>query len=148
MSILEKIGQDLDNALRNQDQAGLSTLRLLKNSLDAAAKEKKSALNDEEAVKVLQKEAKQRRDSIDSFKKAERQDLADKESAELELIQTYLPQQLGEDELNKIIDAAIGETGATEMKDMGKVMGAVSKQTTGKADGGQVAALVRQKLSS
>ncbi len=146
MSILEKIEQDLDNALRNQDQLSLSTLRLLKNSLNAAEKEKKSALSDEEAVKVLQKEAKQRRDSIDSYKQAERQDLADKESVELELIQTYLPEQLGEDELNKIIDAAITESGATDMKDMGKVMGVVSKQTAGKADGGQVAALVKQKL--
>ena len=146
MGLQQQIDTDLNEALRQGDQATLSTLRLLKNSLTAAAKDKKSDLSDEEAVRILQKEAKQRRDSIDSFKQANRQDLVDKEEAELKLIQVYLPKQMSEDELNKIIDAAINESGASGMADMGKVMGIVSKRTAGKADGGHVANLVRQKL--
>jgi len=147
MSVAAKIEEDLNAALKAGEREKLAVLRLLKNSFTAAAKEKKAELTDEDAIKVLQKEAKQRKDSIASYKQGGREDLAVKEQTELALIETYLPEQMGEDELNKIIEAAISESGASDMQDMGKVMGLVSKQTAGKADGAQVAALVKQKLS-
>jgi uncharacterized protein YqeY len=146
--ITNKINQDLDNALRNQDQQTLSTLRLVKNSLDAAAKEKKDELSDQDVVKVLQKEAKQRRDSIASYKDAGRQDLADKEQQELSIIETYLPQQMSDEELSKLVEETVQQVKAAGMQDMGKVMGAVTKQTAGRADGSKVAEAVKAKLQT
>jgi uncharacterized protein len=147
VSVVENIDQDLAEAQKAQEADKVSTLRLLKNSLNAAAKEKKAELDDAEATKVVQKEAKQRRDSIDSFTQANRQDLVAKEQAELAIIEQYLPEQMSEDELNKLIEATIAETGANSMADMGKVMGSLQPKIAGQADGGQVAQLVKQKLA-
>lgn len=148
MSLFEQIAQDLDNALRNQDQSTLSTLRLIKNALRNEEISKKGHLADEDVVKVLQKEAKQRRDSIDSFKQANRNDLADKEEQELRIINTYLPKQMDDEELEKLVSSAVAESGASSMQDMGKVMGILAPKTAGRADGGKVAAAVRAKLQA
>ena len=148
MTLLEKISEDLDNALRNQDQATLSTLRLIKSSLKNEQISKKTDLSDEDVVKILQKEAKQRRDSITSFKAADRTDLVEKEEQELKILETYLPQQLSNDELAKLVDEAVAEGKAVGMQDMGKIMGLLAPKTTGRADGGKVAAVVKAKLQS
>lgn len=142
----EKIEQDLNSALKSGDSLKVSVLRLVRGSLTNARIEK-GELSDEDVARVLQKEAKQRRDSITSYEDAGRQDLADKEKAELEIIEDYLPKQLEDQELESMVDEAIAETGATGVADMGKVMGNVNSKVAGQADGGRVAALVRSKLS-
>lgn len=101
---------------------------------------------DEDVMTVIQKEVKQRKDSIEAYEKAGRQDLVDKEKAELAILQTYLPQQMSEEEVKKIIEAAIQETGATSLSDMGKVMSALMPKVKGKADGSLISKLVREAL--
>ncbi|MBI4101147.1 GatB/YqeY domain-containing protein [Candidatus Microgenomates bacterium] len=146
MGLQQKINQDLEQALRKQDQASISTLRLVKNSLDAAAKDKKADLTDTETIKIIQNEIKQRRESIASFEQGGRTDMVQKEQAEIKVLEQYLPEQLSADELAKIIEQVIAETGASSMGDMGKVMGVVTKKTAGRAEGSEVARLVREKL--
>lgn len=147
MPVTETIDRDITAAMKAGEADKLSVLRLVKNSMNVAAKEKKADLTDEDAVRVLQKEAKQRKDSIASYKEGGRDDLANKEEAELAIIETYLPEQMSAEEITAIVDEAISSTGASSMQDMGKVMGAVTAKTTGKADGGEVAKIVREKLS-
>lgn len=148
MSLLEQIETDLNNALKAGDQAKLSVLRLLKNALKNARINSGKDLTETDEVTILQKEAKQRRESIASFEQANRADLADKEKAELKIIEKYLPAGLSENELIQMIDSAIAETGASGPADMGKVMGNLSPKIAGRADGAQVASLVKQKLSN
>ncbi len=102
---------------------------------------------EEDIQAVIQKEAKQRRDSIEQFQKANRQDLVDKEQKELDLLSEYLPKQMSEEEIKKLVTEAITQTGASSMQDMGKVMSALTPQTKGKADGSLVSQIVRQELS-
>lgn len=142
----DKIEQDLNSALKAGDSLTVSVLRLLRSGLTNARIEK-GELSDEDVVKVLQKEAKQRRDSITSYEDGGRQDLADKEKAELEVIARYLPEQMEDAELERLVDEAIARTGATGTADMGKVMGDVNQKVAGRAEGARVAALVRSKLS-
>ena len=97
-------------------------------------------------MSVVQKEAKQRRDSIEEFTKAGRQELADKEQKELEILQKYLPEQLSEEEIKKLVDEAISQTGASNISDMGKVMGALMPKIKGKADGSLVSKIVKESL--
>ena len=144
--MLEQLESAIKAALQSGDAQRLSTLRLLKNSLKNAQIEKRAELTSEEQLKIIQKEAKQRRDSISSFTAANRQDLAEKEQAELEILKEYLPAQMNDEELVKIIDEAITQTGASSAADIGKVMGMVISQAAGQADGGRIAQIVRQKL--
>lgn len=126
-----------------------STLRLLLSAINYYEIQKGGAgyeASEEDVMTVIGTQAKQRRDSISEFEKAGRQDLADKEKKELEILQTFLPAQIGEGEIAKEVEAAIASTGASSMQDMGKVMGVLSK-LKGKADMGTVSSLVRQKLS-
>ena len=102
---------------------------------------------DEDVMAVISKEIKQRKDSIEQFEKANRQDLADKEKAELAVLETYLPEQMNEEEVKKYVDEAVATTGATTPQDMGKVMGALMPKTKGKADGSLVSKLVKEALS-
>ncbi len=102
---------------------------------------------EEDVMSAIQKEAKQRRDSIEEFKKAGRQELADKEQKELELLQKYLPEQLSEEEIKKLVEEAISATGASSMSDMGKLMGNLMPKIKGKADGNLVSKIVRESLS-
>ena len=103
---------------------------------------------EEDVLAVIQKEAKQRRDSIEEFKKAGRQELVDKETAELNILQTFLPEQISEDEVRSIVEQTIAGVGASSIQDMGKVMGALTRKLKGKADMGLVSGIVRSKLSS
>jgi len=144
----EKIFNDYKQALKNKDTLRVSTLSFLRASISNALIEKrKKNLDDSEVIGLIKKQAKQRQDSIEQFKKGNRQDLADKETAELEILKSYLPTQLSEDEIKKIIEELIVATGAQGPKDMGKVMKGLMAQTAGQADGKLVSELVKERLS-
>lgn len=147
----QKIRDDLKNSMLAKDEARTSTLRLLISAIGYYEINKGGAgyeATDEDVLAVIQKEAKQRKDSIEQFKTAGRQELVDKESKELELLQTYLPQQMSETEIRPLVQDVIKQTGASTLQDMGKVMGVLMPQVKGKADGGLVSKIVKEELSS
>ena len=144
-----KLREDLKQAQLNRDEVKVSTLRLLLSELTYAKVAKKAeTLSDEEITAVLLKAVKQRKESIESFKSGGREDLASKEQAEMEILQGYLPSQMSDEELTKVIDEAINSTGASSMQDMGKVIGMVMGQVGAKAEGAKVSSLVKERLSS
>lgn len=145
--LFEKIQEDLKQAQLSKDEVKVLTLRLLVSEIKNSKISLGHDLSDEEVVAVAQKEAKKRKESITSFKQAGRADLSAKEEAELQVLKTYLPAQMGDDELNEIIIQAISETGATSTADMGKVIGLVISRVKGQADGGRVSSIVKSKLS-
>jgi uncharacterized protein len=134
-------------AMRAKDSARLSTVRLILSAIKQREVDERIELADADVLSVLEKMIKQRRESIAQFEKAARQDLADKEKAELAVLSAYLPQQMSEAEVQKEIDSAISATGAAGAKDMGKVMAALKPKLAGKADMGRVSALLKAKLS-
>lgn len=147
----DKIQEDLKSAMIAKDEERLSTIRMLKSAIQYYEIQKGGAgyeATDEDVIEVVGREIKKRKESIELYEKGNRQELADKEKQELDVLQTYLPEQLTEDEVRKLIDDAISQTGASVMQDIGKVMGVLSPQIKGKADGGFVSSLVREKLSS
>lgn len=146
MNLVEQINKDFIEAYKAKDEEKSSVLRMLKSSLQSAEKEKGSSLENIEATKIVQREIKQRRESIAEYKKGERVDLAKKEESETKILENYLPKQLEKDELTKIVEEAIKETGASGKSDMGKVMGAIMPKVAGKADGGEVSKIVNQLL--
>ncbi len=146
MSIKEKLRADLVAAMKARAELKLSTLRLITSSIKNKEIDERKELDDEGVLSVLNTAAKQRRDSIEQYEKGGRQDLADKEKAELVIIQEYLPQQLSKDEVAAFIKEAIAETGAAGAKDMGKVMKALMPKVKGKADGKLVNELVKELL--
>ena len=133
--------------MRAKDAARLSTVRLLLAALKQKEVDERVELTDADVMAILEKMIKQRRESIAQFEKASRQDLADKEKAEIVVLSAYLPQRMGEAELQKEVDSIISETGASGAKDMGKVMAAAKARLAGKADMGRVSGLVKAKLS-
>ena len=148
MSLNEKIVSDLTAAMKAKDADRLSTLRMVKANLMNRKIEKGSELTDEEVTKALQSLVKQRRDSIEQYKNAGRTELAEKEAAEIKVIEDYLPQAASSDEINSAVSAAVSETGATSMKDMGAVMKVAMAKLAGKsADGKAVSEAVKAKLS-
>lgn len=147
MLTFEQIDADLIVALKAKESFLVSTLRLLKSALKNAEIAKTSELTEPEAISVLEKQAKQRRDSIEQFSNAGRNDLADKEKAELEIIQKYLPQKMSEEELSQVIDRVIAETGATGVSDLGRVMKEAIAKTAGAADGATISRIAKEKLS-
>ena len=148
MSTHSQIESDLVSALKSHDELKASVLRMIKNALKNKEIEKRKELTKEEVGAVLNKEIKQRKDSIEQFKKGRRDDLAQKEEKEIQIIFQYLPKQLNETELNQYIQEAISTTGAESPADFGKVMGVLMPQLKGKADGQKVANLVKSKLSA
>lgn len=147
----QKLQEELKESMLAKDELRTSVLRLLLSSINYYEIQKGGAgytATPEDVLAVIQKEAKQRRDSISEFEKAQRQELADKEKKELEILQTFLPEQMSEEEVGKIVEQLISETGAQGIQDMRKVMGALTGQLKGKADMGLVSFLVHQKLSS
>ncbi len=146
MALREQIDVDLKEAMKAKAQARLDAIRMIKNEVRKKEIDDKITLNEEQMIGVLTRLAKQRQDSIDQYKAGGRQDLVDKESAELQLIQAYLPKQMTEDEVRALVAAAVAETGATSGKDMGKVMAAVTPRTKGRADGKLVSTLVKAAL--
>lgn len=148
--LLEQIQSDLKDALRRKDEIRVSTLRLLIGAIKNFAIERQSASyspTDEEILEVVRKEAKKRKESIEQFKVAGRNDLVEKETKELQILEGYLPRQMGEREIEKIVEATIGDLGASSITEMGKVMGVLSQKLKGKADMSLVGSIVRNKLS-
>ena len=146
--------QDLQNKLKDsmlaKDELKTSVLRILLSAINYYEIQKGGAgysATDEDVLSLIGSQAKQRRDSIAEFEKAQRLELAEKEKKELEILQEYLPEQMGEDEVIRIIEQTISETRASSITDMGKVMGALGPKLKGKADMGMISNLVRQKLA-
>ena len=148
MPLSKQIVTDLTAAMKAQDAGRTSTLRMIKAAMMNRQIEKGSELDDEEMQKLLRSLVKQRRDSIEQYEKAGRQELVDKEKAEVEVIETYLPQAATQEEIEQVVAAAIAETGASSIKDMGKVMKAAQAALAGKnADGRVVSEVVKGKLA-
>ena len=147
MTLSEQIISDMTASMKAQDAPRTSTLRMVKAAMQNRQIEKGGELNDEDMTKLLNSLVKQRRDSVEQYEKGGRQDLADKEKAEIEVIEAYLPQAASRDEIEAVVTAAVAATGASSMKDMGKVMKAVQTALAGKnADGRTVSEIVKSKL--
>jgi len=142
-----RITEDMKTAMRARDKERLGTIRLIQAAIKQKEVDERIELDDSQVLAVLDKMVKQRRDSIEQFSKAGRQDLADKETAELAIIQEYMPAALSEAEVLAIIDEVISATGAASPRDMGKVMGALKPRLQGRADMGSVSGLVKSRLS-
>jgi len=149
MSLKEQIVTDLTAAMKAKDAARTSTLRMLKAAIVNRQIEKGSELDEEEMAKLLRSQVKQRRDSIEQYQKGGRQDLVEKEQAEIVVIESYLPQAASPEQIEQAVSDAIAETGATSMKDMGAVMKAAMARLAGKnAEGRAVSETVKRKLAA
>ena len=146
MSYLARLTDDMKVAMKSGEKTRLNTIRLLRGQLKDASIDKQKELDEDEELSVLTNAAKKRRESIEAYESAGRTDLAEKEAAELEIIQSYLPEPLTEDQVLDIINKAIQETGAQSAKDLKLVMPLVMAQVKGRADGKKVSELVRSKL--
>jgi uncharacterized protein YqeY len=147
MSLKERIVKDMTAAMKAREAARLSTLRMVKAALQNREIEKGEPLTDDETAKLLQSLVKQRRDSVEQYDKAGRAELAEKERAEIAVIEEYLPQAASREEIERAVAEAIAETGASSMKEMGAVMKAAQAKLGGSADGRAVSEIVRAKLS-
>ena len=149
MTLFDKVSEDIKEAMKARDKVRLETLRNIKKVFLEAqtAPGATDTLEDADAFKILQKLAKQGRESARTYTDNGRQDLADAELAQAAVIEEYLPKQLGEDEIEAEVRKVIADTGAQSMKDMGKVMGIVSKQLAGRADGRAISAVVKRLLA-
>ena len=151
MTLKEQIGEDIKSAMKAKDKIRLETVRSIKKVIierEVELKGKgKGDLTPEDEIQLLAKQAKQRKDSIEQYLKAGREDLAKKEQAELAIIETYLPKQISDEDLAQAVNDIISKLGATSAKDFGKVMGATMKELKGKADGKKIQELVKAKLN-
>ena len=149
MGILENLNNELKNAIKTKDSLKLDSLRAIKSAvlLAQTAKGSNGSLDDEEIIKLLLRLVKQRRESAKIYKEQSRHDLAEPEELQAEIISSYLPEQLSENEIIKVVRETISEIGATGMKDMGKTIGMVNKKVSGKAEGKLIASLVKKELS-
>lgn len=147
MSLIQRIEEELKMAMRARDQERTDVLRLTLASLRAAEKEVQRPLKEDEELHVLQRERKRRLEAAEAFRAGAREEQAAKEERELEVIQEFMPEPVDEVELERIIDDAIAETGATSLRDLGRVMADVMPQVAGRADGSVVSQLVREKLA-
>lgn len=147
MSLKENLLQDMKEAMKNKDTIRKNTIQLVRGGVLQIEKDKKVELDDEGVLEVISKELKKRRDSLPDFERSGRMDLVDDLNKEIEILLAYLPEQLSESEIKNIVEEAINEVGATTMKDMGKVMGAVTPKVKGRADNKIVSSLVKELLS-
>ncbi|MBN1480966.1 GatB/YqeY domain-containing protein [candidate division KSB1 bacterium] len=147
MSLLEKLTQDMKTAMKAGEKDRLSTIRLLRGYIKDESINTRKELTESEEIAVLTKAAKKRKESIEAYAQAGREDLVAKEEAELKVIQSYLPQPLNPEEIEKIVDAAIKQVDAQTMQDLGKVMPVAIKMASGRADGKEINAIVRKKLA-
>jgi len=148
VTILEKLNGDMKQAMKNKDKQTLSVIRMVKASIqNETIKLGKKTLSEDEELTVLSREVKQRKDSLHEFKSAGRDDLVEKTESELNILQEYMPKQLSNEELEKIVQSTIEEVNATSKKDIGKVMSAVMPQVKGKADGSQINNIVQKQLN-
>ena len=142
-----RINDDVKTAMRSKDKERLGTLRLLTAAIKQIEVDKRIELNDEQVVAVIEKMLKQRKDSIEQFEKAGRNELAEIEIKEVAILKEFMPEQMSDADVDALIDEAIASTGAEAMKDMGKVMGILKPQLAGKADMGAVSGKIKAKLS-
>ena len=147
MSLIAEIKDQLADAMREGDTARRDALRLILASLQGAEKELQRELHDDEELQVLQRERKKRIEAADAFRAGGREEQAEKEEAELDVLEEFMPDPLSEEEVEEIVDDVIAEVGATSMRDIGRVMADVMPQVAGRADGSSVSQLVREKLA-
>jgi uncharacterized protein YqeY len=146
MTLRTQVTEDMKAAMRARDSARLNAIRLLLAAMKQREVDERIELSDSQVIEVIEKMLKQRRDSISQYEAANRHDLADAEKFEVGVLSTYLPQPLGDSEVAALLDAAISETGAAGVKDMGKVMALVKPQIIGRADVGKVSGLIKARL--
>ncbi|WP_105619832.1 GatB/YqeY domain-containing protein [Vallitalea okinawensis] len=147
MSLKAKLMDDLKTAMKEKDTVKKSTVTLVRSAIKQVEVDTREELNDEQVIEIIARQVKQRRDAIEEFKKGDRQDLVEQSEKELAILMEYLPQQLTEDEVQEIVKAVVEETGASSMKEMGKVMPKVIARTKGRADGKLVSQFVKEALS-
>lgn len=144
----EELLKALKEAMKNKDEIKKDTITLLRSAILQVEKDNQKQLSEDEMLAIVSKEVKKRKESIADYEKANREDIAQKLKKEIEILSEYLPEQLSEDEIIKIVEEAINETGAASPRDMGKVMQAIRPKTNGKADGKVVSQIVREKLEN
>ena len=147
MSLKDKLQQDMKAAMRAGEKRQLAVIRLINAAIKQREVDERIELDDEQVTAAIDKMAKQRRESIEQYEKAARDDLADQEKFELELLKSYLPEQLGEAEIDAMIEAAVTAAGASSIKDMGKIMGQLKPKLAGRADMGAVSGKIKARLS-
>ena len=147
MTLIAEIEAQLKEAMRERDDERRDALRLILSSLRGAEKELQRDLHEDEELQVLQRERKKRVEAAEAYRTAGRDEQAEKEETELEVLEEFMPEPLSEDELEEIVDDVIAEVGATSMRDIGRVMADVMPQVAGRADGSAVSQLVREKLA-
>ena len=147
MSLIAEVEEELKEAMRARDAERRGALRLILNALRSAQKELGRPLKEEEELQVLQRERKRRLEAAEGFRSGGREEQAVKEERELEVLEEFMPEPLSEEELERIVDDTIAETGATSLRDLGRVMADVMPQVAGRADGSAVSQLVREKLA-
>ena len=147
MSLIERIEDEVKDAMRARDAQRRDALRLILSSLQGAEKELQRPLSEDESLQVLQRERKKRIEAAEAFRAGGREEQAAAEEAELAVLQEFMPEPLSEDEIEAIVDNVIAEVGATSMRDLGRVMADVMPQVSGRADGSVVSQLVREKLA-
>ncbi len=148
MTLIDRLSEDLKESLKGRNSIKSSVIRLLKSNIKYREIEKKAPLSDEEVIEVIISGIKQRRDSIEQFSKGDRSDLVEKENAEIEILQAYLPQPLTDEELLKEVKAVIKEVGATSFNDMGKIMKAIMPRVKGRAEGTKVSSIIKELMSA
>ena len=148
MTLLEKINNDMITYMKNKDSFSLGVIRMVKGAIQLEKINKKRDLNDEEVIAVISKQIKMRNDSIEEFKKANREDLIEQNEKEIAILKTYMPEQLSLEEINKIIDEAFNTVNPTSSKDMGLIMKDVSPKLKGRADMGKVNMIIKDKLAN
>lgn len=144
----EKILEDLKLAMKAQDKEKLSVIRMLKGAMQMEELNKKHELTDDEVIAIISKQIKSRKEAIVEFEKANRTDLVEQNKAEIEILNTYMPEQMSDEEINKVIDEAFSKINPTSERDMGKIIGSISPILRGKADMGNVSKIVKEKLSN
>ena len=148
MSLFNQINEDIKTSMKNKDAFKLSVIRMVKGAMQLEVINKKRDLNDDEVIAIIAKQIKMRKDSIEEFKKASRDDLVEKTQKEVDILVTYMPEQLSEEEIIKVIDEVFEIVKPTSPKDMGIIMKEISPKVKGKADMGLVNKLIKEKLNN
>ena len=148
MSLFNQINEDIKTSMKNKDAFKLSVIRMVKGAMQLEVINKKRDLNDDEVIAIIAKQIKMRKDSIEEFKKASRDDLVEKTQKEVDILVTYMPEQLSEEEINKVIDEVFEIVKPTSMKDLGMIMKEISPKDKGKADMGLVNKIIKEKLNN
>ena len=148
MSLTEQINEDVKAAMKNQDKEKLNVIRMVKSALQMAKINLKHDLSDEEAIDVIQKQIKMRDDSVEEFSRAGREDLVSQYKSEIEILKTYMPEQLSKEEVEKIINDAFNEVNPTSQKQMGLIMKTVTPKVKGRYDMKEISNIIKEKLSN